>query len=128
MEIDMKSLWGRWFLWSFWDDSTRWQYKYGQEKTNLCHFMRVCLIWGPIKIAFPVFVTSVFMYFLFAGGFIQGLKIISFILAVLAMFGLGIVVIWGVHALFTRTLTDSVIARYIVAKKNKYCPIVTLTK
>ena len=52
MELDRRQWYVRWFFWSLmvWnefkeDDDSSWRYRTG---TNLCHFLRVMLVWCPL--------------------------------------------------------------------------------
>lgn len=126
MNLDSSAWHVRWFFFvqDIIGDSS---YRHG---TNLCHFMRVTMLWGPL-VALTV-LTFV------------GLWIAGFIVAPIALFGWGALLLWGGVALLFFVLKwiagrcadfkrkpggaiDCVLSN-AKAAKSKVCPLISFDK
>ncbi len=154
MELDRRQWHVRWFFWSlgiweeFMEQGQEWRVEH--NGTNLCHFMRVTLVWAPL-----VLLLNLAVY----GAAISALTIIpavlfgltsyvSLVIAIVLIVG----IVWGAKWYFaaqrskprpTNTVRPEPIAsapvqhtprgpgffeilwKYIVAVKKKFCPIIT---
>lgn len=158
MELDKRQWYVRWFFWSLtvWDEfkdhgDSSWRYRNG---TNLCHFLRVMLVWCPLVLLLNVAVygagvaalTALPIYFWGGTGY-------AYVVGALAIV-VGVII--SLNAL-SRRLKEwerrhppapkpekkkeppkvavpaaptgpgfwQVVWQYIVASKQKVCPIIT---
>lgn len=135
----------RWFAWSLKilrmasiDDAEHPPKDYLSEGTNLCHMMRVLLIWAPLAIAFNFF-TFAFWAFVLVVWPIYRLGVpmwswYSLAYAVVAL--LGCFIYWiatrpkiEVNPTPNRAATiSSLILASVVAQKQKICPFISFRR
>ena len=120
-----------------------------EQGTTLCHYMRVCLVWGPLLIAFWGAIASVICMLLYAAeaqGWRSAIKLglppwfgLLFFPAGLAAFAftaaLAVLLVLGVREFFRwlsrvpQTVQNSdnfavLGIKYVASIKGKYCPII----
>jgi hypothetical protein len=159
MELDKRQWYVRWFFWSLmlWDefreDETSWQFE--NNGTNLCHFIRVILVWAPLVVVLHLLVYGSAIAVLTA----WPIYLFGFSWYMAALLAIAIVVgaVWGtkrasrkarewrrthpitvLRPTFRRTKTVEaaprgpgffeVLWQYVVAVKSKVCPTITFAR
>lgn len=157
MELDRRQWYVRWFFWSLmvWDefreDATAWYCE--RNGTNLCHFVRVTLVWAPLVVALHLFVYGSAIAVLTAWPiYLFGIK---WYMAALLAIALVVVMVLGAkrvsrkagewkrtHSMTVSRLTLSrtradkstpsrgpgffeVLRQYVAAVKSRICPAIT---
>ncbi len=158
MELDKRQWYVRWFFWSLmvWDEfketDSSWRYENG---TNLCHFIRVMLVWCPLVLLLNAAVygsgiaalTALPIYLYGGVGYAWVVGIIAFVVAlILAIkFALRRLREWerrqpAMHKSEKKNETPKVapaptgpgffevLWKYIVGLKKKVCPTITFNR
>jgi hypothetical protein len=136
MNVSSNTWHARWFR--FIQKKIGSEYRYASG-TNLCHYLRVVLVWGPLFFGFWTFVACVFAFFvvmfLFVlpfdkGGWLGVLIAWSCYIAIAGLFFLARFIVTRNEQKLGRGLSRSrdgilTLVNALAAAKNKFCPIVS---